>query len=74
MLCAHCGRPAASLVWINGMGYHAECTHGPGGPLHYAQMPPNPGAVPWRALAEADVRRIVQDEMQRAGLLNSPNA
>jgi hypothetical protein len=29
MHCAYCGRPAQSLVWVNGRGYHAECLRGP---------------------------------------------
>jgi hypothetical protein len=30
MLCAHCGRPAMTMVQIGGRGYHLECTRGPG--------------------------------------------
>ena len=36
--------------------------------------PVGTGAQPFRHLTEADVRRIVRDELQRSGLLNSPNA
>lgn len=74
ILCGYCGRPMLAGVSIGGVMYHQECTHGPGGPLRYAPMPPVPGAVPWKALDESDVRRIVRDELQRSGLLNSENA
>lgn len=74
MHCAHCGRPAATLVWIGGMGYHLECTHGPGGPATYGTPPPLPVRHYTVPMDDERVRQIVRDELQRAGLLNSPNA
>lgn len=62
-LCGHCGRPMQAGVWIGGRMYHYECTHGPGGPLRYEPMPSASGALPAPALAEADVRRIVREEI-----------
>ena len=73
MYCAHCGRPASTLVWINGVGYHPECTHGPG----YQQPTYGPNLFPihggafvpaTRWISEEDVRRIVREELVRAGL------
>lgn len=56
MYCAYCGRPAASLVWIGGMGYHLECTHGPGGSVTYTPPPP---------MDDERVRQIVREELHR---------
>lgn len=56
MTCGHCGRPMASAVWINGQGYHPECTHGPG-----FQMP----TFTQSPLTEEDIRRIVREEIDR---------
>jgi hypothetical protein len=62
MYCAHCGRPAATLVWIGGLGYHDECTRGPGYKAPTFQPLPC-----WPAtLTEADVRRIVREEIAKA--------
>ena len=65
MLCAYCGRPAATLIWIGGAGYHEECTRGPGfqAPT-YQPLPPAPGCIPRQQLTEEDVRRIVRDELR----------
>lgn len=66
MLCAYCGRPAATLVWVGGAGYHEECTRGPGfqAPT-YQPLPPVFGCAPLKALTEEDVRRIVREELER---------
>ena len=69
-LCGYCGRPVIGLaVWDAGRAYHAECTHGPGGPLRYAPMPQAPGCTPLRQLTEEDVREIVREELA----LKTPN-
>jgi hypothetical protein len=66
MICQYCQRPIAGLAThIGHLAYHPECTHGPNYPTHYAPMPPVPGCVPWRAISEDDVRRIVRDEMTK---------
>lgn len=70
MHCAHCGRPAATLVWIGGMGYHLECTRGPGGPATYAPPPPLPVRHYTVPMDDERVRQIVRDELLRLGLLN----
>ena len=46
MHCSYCGRPAATLVWIGGMGYHAECTRGPGWVQDTYQSLPQPWGFP----------------------------
>ena len=75
MCCAHCGRPAATLVWLGGLGYHAECTRGPGWQEATYQAPPLlPVQHYTTPMSEERVRLIVRDEMQRSGLMNSPNA
>lgn len=73
MHCAHCGRPASTLVWLNGMGYHPECTHGPDYKEPTYQLNPVAQlgstfvpAVRW--VSEDEVRRIVREELARAGL------
>ena len=66
MICAHCGRPAASLVWIGSHGYHEECTRGPGHQPPSYWHPYHPG------LTEADVRRIVREELARSGAVVKP--
>jgi hypothetical protein len=60
MYCTHCGRPAAALVWINGMGYHEECLRGPGWTPQGYQSSPQPM---WFGLTEARVRQIVREEL-----------
>ena len=66
-ICAFCGRPVlGSAAWgYNAEPYHAECTHGPGGPLRYEPRPASLGASPVTVLTDADVRRIVQEEGSR---------
>lgn len=65
-LCGYCGRPVIDFaVWHGGVPYHGECTHGPSGPLRYAQMPAQPGCTPIRQLTEDDVRRIVREEIAK---------
>ena len=72
MHCAYCGRPAEQLVWIGGHGYHPECTRGSGWQPQVYQAPPvQHYTLP---ITEERVRQIVRDELQRAGLFNSPNA
>ena len=71
MRCAHSGRPAMTLVWIGGLGYHLECTRGPVGPATYAPLPVQHYT---EKMTDERVRLIVRDELQRAGLFNSPNA
>jgi hypothetical protein len=75
MHCAHCGRPAMTLVWVGGMGYHAECTRGPGWVQDTYQSPPQPWGFPppqWPALTEQRVRQIVREELDAR--LKTPNA
>ena len=70
-LCGYCGRPVIGLaVWDAGRAYHAECTHGPSGPMRYVPVPQAPGCVPLRQLTEEDVRKIIRDELA----LMAPNA
>lgn len=61
MRCAHCGRPMAASVWLGSLPYHPECTRGPvlAGPAAYGPTP----------LTDEDVRRIVIEELVRAGVL-----
>ena len=75
MMCAHCGRPAAVVVWIGGMAYHEECTHGPSyvKPGPYVEIPALPPGwareVPAPQLTERDVLRIVRAELAKRGPL-----
>ena len=62
MHCAHCGRPAFSLVWIGDRGYHVECLHGPGWVQDTYQSPPQPM---WFGLTEERVRQIVCEELEK---------
>ena len=61
MHCAYCGRPAVSLVWINGRGYHSECLRGP----NYS---PQAWSVPTYqpVITEDRIREIVREEISRA--------
>jgi hypothetical protein len=76
MMCASCGRPASTPVWIGGMGYHEECTHGPG----YLRPTYAPYAVPvqsgWTTtpsmLTAEDVRKIVREELAAARAALNP--
>lgn len=67
--CAYCGRPVAAAVYIGMYPYHPECTRGPSAPSPPYYTPVGAGDgntyVP-RHLTEADVRRIVREELQRA--------
>ena len=66
MTCQHCGRPIAKLsTHIGHLAYHPECTHGHGHQMHYAPMPPAPGAHPFAPVSEERVRQIVREELQR---------
>ena len=64
-ICGHCGRPVLiQAMWHGGVPYHYECTRGPGAPLTYAPLPPDPeGCRPAKMLTEEDVRRIVREEL-----------
>ena len=61
-----------SLVWIGGMGYHLECTRPPG--WEAPTFKPLPVQHYTEKMTDERVRLIVRDELQRAGLLDSPNA
>lgn len=65
--CAHCGRPIGGLqTYIGGFAYHYECTLSPNSPsLHFAPNQATQGAVPLKQLTEADVRRIVREEITK---------
>jgi len=65
MQCQHCGRPigGGSATYIGGLPYHYECTRGPGAQTNYVLMPPRAGCQPEHTLTEADVRRIVREEL-----------
>ena len=55
MTCQHCGRPIGLVAsFIGGFAYHEECTRG----AAYQYGPPT--------LTEADVRRIVRQELAAA--------
>ena len=60
-----------TLVWIGGMGYHLECTRQTVGPATCAPLPVQHYT---EKMTDERVRLIVRDELQRAGLFNSPNA
>ena len=61
MLCGYCGRPAFSLVYIGGVGYHLECTRSPAYQEQVYQSSPQPH---WFGLTEDRVREIVRDELK----------
>lgn len=63
MLCAHCKRPMAQAVWLNGWPYHLECTRGPGYQTHYQMDFKDGGCTSLAMLTEQDVRRIVREEL-----------
>ena len=67
MHCAHCGRPAAALVWLGGQGYHDECTRGPGWTpptsAPPASLPAQHYTVP---MDDERVRQIVRQEIANA--------
>lgn len=63
MHCTYCGRPAVSLVWINGFGYHQECLRGPG---YQEQVYQSPSQPMWFGLTEDRVRQIVREELEKA--------
>jgi hypothetical protein len=72
--CAHCGRVIdGALRWVGGVPYHHECV----GPqpndyvpapltIYYSPMQPQPGCYVPAPLTEADVRRIVREELAAA--------
>jgi len=66
--CQHCGRPIGGIAtWIGNQPFHYECTRSPSHnptflPAHVFGV----GAQPSPALTEADVRRIVRDELAKA--------
>lgn len=70
-VCFYCGRPVifGPVAYGNsGDIYHDECTKPPVGfaPAQtYAPPPQSPGCVPIKYLSEADVRRIVQEELAK---------
>jgi len=65
MICAYCGRPCLSFIWVNDLPYREECTHGPDyRPTYYGGNVSDwaKGVAP---LSAEDVRRIVREEIER---------
>ena len=64
MHCTYCGRPAEALVWVNGFGYHQECTRGPGFQPTYWSAPEAAPSVPMLfGITEDRLRQIVREEL-----------
>jgi hypothetical protein len=58
--CGYCGRPCSVYVWLNGIPYHEECTHGPS---YQPQTYQTYGR--FVELTEVQVRQIVREEIER---------
>ena len=58
MRCMYCGKPAFSMVWIGGQGYHEECTRAP---VFQGQAPSMPMLF---GITEDRVRQIVREELK----------
>ena len=65
---------AGLATHIGHLAYHPECTHGPSYPTHYELPQPLPVQHYTVPMDDERVRQIVRDELQRAGLFNSPHA
>ena len=66
MHCTYCGRPAESVVWVNGYGYHQECLRGPVyEPPVYGGGWQSPAQPLWFGLTEQRVREIVREELAK---------
>ena len=65
MLCRHCEKPMARSVWVGDFPYHPKCVRGPDYQIQTDRpLPPNrPNCVPATPLNEADIRRIVREEI-----------
>ena len=62
MLCAHCGRPMLTSVFVGGMSYHPECTQPPARIYEPAPQYPWPAGP---AVTEDRLREIVREELER---------
>lgn len=65
MHCAHCGRPVITALWVGDLPYHPECTRGPG----YQPRTFVEGCQAYTNLTEADIRRIVREELDRMNVV-----
>ena len=66
MLCAFCGRPAETIVWVNGRGYHQECLHGPkySRPV-FEEAWQSPSVPMLLGITEQRLREIVREELAK---------